>query len=456
VAPVDYEEIAKIVSHDLGVKISKAFASFDEKPLASASLGQVHRAELRDGRQVAVKVQRPGIRAQVVADLDSILAITEFAESHTEDGKRYGVAAMAEEFRRSILRELDYGKEAQSLERFRKALARFPNIVVPATVPDLCSPRVLTMEFISGQSINAFSGVPLTEMNGRALAEELFHAYLYQVLVLGVFHADPHPGNILITPEHKVAMLDLGMVGYVDEDMRELLAHFLIAVAEGRGTAAAQAAIHMGTPGDDFRKPEFTAAVSQLVAEQGGATVGELQVGGLVLLVTKLCADHDLRIPSAVVMLGKTLLNLDMIGEKLDPKFSPAAAIRDKGTELLDEQITEHLSLGKVLTTAREFRDLVADLPTKTNQVLELLSENKVRVKIDSIDEKLLLRSLQKIANRITTGLIIAAMIMGAAMIMNIETTWMLFGYPGLAILLFLLAIGGAFLLLWSVLFKDE
>jgi len=456
VAPVDYEDIAEIVTEELGVRISKAYDSFDERPLASASLGQVHRAKLRDGREVVVKVQRPGVRKQVTDDLDSILAIAGFAEEHTDAGKRYGVERMGEEFRTSILRELDYTAEAQSLTRFGEQLRRFPNIVVPQIVPDLCSPRVLTMEYMEGQPVTGLSGVVMNEIDGAALADELFHAYLYQVLVLGTFHADPHPGNVLITPDHKIALIDLGMVGHVDERLRESLAHFLIAVSEARGTAAADAAIQMGTPEREFDKAAFVSAASRLVSEHAGASVGQMKVGSLVLAVTKLCADHGLRIPSAIVMLGKTLLNLDMIGEKLDPNFSPSAAIRDKSSAILREQITEHFSLGKILTSAREFRDLVSDLPARANQVMELLADNKLRVDVDAVDEKLLIQSFQKIANRITAGLIVSALIMGAAMIMNIETSWTLFGYPALAIVLFLLAVGGGITLAWSVIFKDK
>jgi ubiquinone biosynthesis protein len=456
VAPVDYEAITEIVSEELGVRISKAFASFDETPLASASLGQVHRATLRDGREVAVKVQRPGVRKQVVDDLESILSIANFAEEHSETSKRYELARITEEFRRCILRELDYAQEAQNLVRFRKALARFPNIVVPEIIPDLCSPRVLTMEYLRGQTATTLSGVALNEIDGKKLAAELFHAYLYQVLVLGSFHADPHPGNLLITPEHKIALLDLGMVGYVDEKMRETLAHFLIAVAEGRGTTAAEIAISMGTATEHFQKAEFIAEAARLVSERSSSDVNEVKVGSLVLAVTKLCADHGLRIPGSVVMLGKTLLNLDLIAETLDPHFSPAQSIREKSADLLREQVTEHFSLGKVLTTAREFRDLVSDLPAKANKVLDLVAENKIRLDVNAVDENLLIMGFQKIANRITAGLIVAALIIGAAMIMNIETSWKLFGYPGLAIILFLLAVGGALSIAYNILFKDK
>ena len=245
VEAVPYEAIVERIDEELGVRVSKAFASFDEKPLASASLGQVHRATLHDGRVVAVKVQRPEIRRQIVTDLESLEAIAGLVDSHTDLGKRYEFGRIVSELRRSLLKELDYTREASHLCEFQKALADFPNLSVPQPIDDYCTGKILTMELVDGQPLTQLSGVVLTEIDGKRLADELFHAYLQQILVTGSFHADPHPGNILLTREHQLAMIDLGMVGHVPESMREQLAHFLIAVSERNGAAAAEVAIEM-------------------------------------------------------------------------------------------------------------------------------------------------------------------------------------------------------------------
>ncbi|MDQ1712744.1 MAG: ubiquinone biosynthesis protein, partial [Frankiaceae bacterium] len=215
VAPFPYADVERIVESELGVRISRAFQIFDNVPLASASLGQVHRAVLRNGRNVAVKVQRPGIRDLVLDDLDALREIAEFADAHTTVGRRYGFAAMLEEFRKSMLRELDYQQEARNLLTLRANLADFPRIHVPEPVADYSTSRVLTMEFIGGRKLTSLGPLAQLEVEGNALADQLIGAYLKQILVDGFFHADPHPGNVFLTETGDIGLIDLGMVGRV-------------------------------------------------------------------------------------------------------------------------------------------------------------------------------------------------------------------------------------------------
>ncbi|MBV9774734.1 MAG: AarF/ABC1/UbiB kinase family protein, partial [Gemmatimonadetes bacterium] len=238
VAPFPFEEVERIVTSELGVRISKAFASFDPEPLAAASLGQVHRATLRDGQEVAVKVQRPGIREQIVEDLDALGDIAEFLDRHTEAGRKYGAEGVLIEFRRTLISELDYRAEAQNLRTLRDNLDGFPSIVIPGPVADYTTSRVLTMEYVPGRKVTQLSGVARTELDGNALAEELFRAYLKQILVDGFFHADPHPGNVFITPDRRIGLIDVGMVGRAAPEMQDRLLKLLLAVSEGRGEEA--------------------------------------------------------------------------------------------------------------------------------------------------------------------------------------------------------------------------
>src|SRR5271154_1398503 len=201
IEPFDFAEVHKLIESELGVRISRAFQEIDPKPLAAASLGQVHRAVLRDGRHVAVKVQRPGIRARMVEDLDVLEDIAEFLDAHTEAGKKAYFAGVLAEFRKMLLRELDYREEAQNLITLGQNLKAFSRIVVPQPIEDYSTAHVLTMEYIVGQKITALSPVVRVELDGDVLAEELFKAYLQQILVDGFFHADPHPGNVFLTQD---------------------------------------------------------------------------------------------------------------------------------------------------------------------------------------------------------------------------------------------------------------
>ncbi|MGK0190118.1 MAG: ubiquinone biosynthesis protein [Verrucomicrobiales bacterium] len=360
VKPFAFDEVEGIVTRDLGVRLSKGFSSFDETPLACASLGQVHRATMRDGREVVVKVQRPGVEKEIVRDLQSLEAIAEFLDEHTELGKRYEFARIVEELRKNILKELDYGREARNLDAFGSALASYKSIIVPASVEDYCSRHVLTMEFIAGKPVTAFSGVVMTDVDGSHLADELFRAYLQQILVDGFFHADPHPGNILLTEDpRRIGLIDLGMTGQVPENLREQLARFLIEVSQGNSSGAAEIVIRMGTQRDGFDKDGFLAAVTSIIQTYRTQNVGDMQIGQLVMEVTAACAENGLRIPESVIMLGKTLLNLDRVGKALDPNFDPNEAIRKYAGAILRDQLQDQFSISQLLGSMQDTRELV-------------------------------------------------------------------------------------------------
>ena len=215
IEPFPYEEVERIVSSELGVRISKAFADFEPVPLAAASLSQVHLAYMRDSRSVVVKVQRPNIRELIVDDLEALNEVAHFLDAHTELGQRYEFENMLINLRQGLLRELDFTIEANNLRTIGRNLWEFDDIVVPQPVDDFTTSRVLTMDYVSGTKVTDLTPLRLLEIDGPSLAEDLFGSYLKQILVDGLFHADPHPGNILLTKDNQIALLDLGMVGRV-------------------------------------------------------------------------------------------------------------------------------------------------------------------------------------------------------------------------------------------------
>ena len=456
VEPFSFAEVEGIVISELGVRLSKAFSEFEAKPLAAASLGQVHRAAMRDGRPVAVKVQRPDIRERVMEDLDALEEIAEFLDHHTAMGRRYGFVQILDEFRRSLLRELDYRQEAQNLTLLRRNLSEFSAIVVPAAIEDYTTSRVLTMEYVSGTKITTLSPVALLEVNGAALAEQLFRAYLKQILVDGFFHADPHPGNVLVTDAGQIALLDLGMVGRIAPRLQEPLLQLLLAISEGKSDDAVRFALKVGEVGPDFDEPEFSRRVADLVGRHQDAELRKMQVGKAVLEIGRISGDVGLRLPSELTMLGKTLLNLDQIAEALDPTFNPNASIRKNAAEIMRGRLLKSASPGNMFGGILELKEFMERLPGRVNKILEAVANNQLEVKVDAIDEARLMAGFQKVANRITLGLLLAALIIGAAMLMQVETSFRILGYPGLAIIFFLLAAGGGIALMLSILLKDE
>lgn len=456
VGPFSFGEVEKIVTEEIGVRLSKAFAEFESEPLAAASLGQVHRARMRDGREVVVKVQRPNIRELIVEDLEAMGEIAGFLDRNTDAGKRYDFQKILIELRKSLLRELDYREESRNLSVFADNLKGFDLLVVPRPVEDYTTSRVLTMDFVTGQKITSLSPLAKIDLNGAALAGELFHAYLQQILVDGIFHADPHPGNVFLTDSGKIALLDLGMVGRITPRYQENLLQLLLAISEGHGDEAAVLTIKMGEPKDNFDEEKFSRAVGDLVSQHQTAGLDNLDAGRVVLEIARIAGESGFSLPPEFALISKTLLNLDLVVETLDPTFDPNAAIRSHASQLMQQRMVKSISPGNLFRSTIEVKDFIEKLPSRVNRLLDAVANNEMQIKVDAIDETKLMEGLQKIANRITLGLVLAALIVGAALIMDIETSFKLVGYPGIAIIFFLLAAGGALMLAYNILFKDE
>jgi len=457
VEPFPFEEVERIVTDELGVRISKGFESFDAEPVASASLGQVHRARLRDGREVVVKVQRPHIRQRITEDLEAFDEIAKVLEKHTDLGERMDLRAVLEEFRKTIFEELDYRKEAGNLERLRENLAEYERLVVPRPVPDYTSARVLTMEYIAGEKITKVGPLSLLEVDTEALVEDLFRAYLQQILIDGFFHADPHPGNVFLTTDGRIALLDLGMVARLSPRLQDSLLQMVLAIGDGRGEETADHALAMAERRGDVNESEFRARVASMVSEYAGRGLAALPIGKVFLDIVRVSAEAGVRMPPETAMIGKALYNLEAVARALAPDFDPTDSIRRNSSRLLRQRMIKGLAPGNLFTSALELRDFADRLPGRLNRILDAAASNRLGLRIDTgIDAPQLMTGFQKIANRITMGLVLAALIVGAAMLMQVQTTFRIFGYPGFAILCFLVAAGSGIVLLLTILVQDK
>ena len=456
IEPFPYEEVDRIVSSELGARISKLFLEFQTQPAAAASLAQVHRATMRDGRAVVVKVQRPGVREIIVEDLEALEKAAEFIDAHTEVGKRYEFSNMLDDLRRSLLHELDFKREMSNLHKLRRSLREFEDIIIPEPIDDYTTSRVLTMEYIPGRKITEVSPLRFIEINGTHLAEEIFRAYLKQILVDGFFHADPHPGNVFLTDDDRIGLLDLGMVAHLSGNFRGNLLRLLLAISEGRGNEAVEVSIRMGEPKPNFDKQDFTHRVSRLVAQHADASLEQLHAGRIVMEIQRIAADCWFREAPEFTMIAKTMMNLERVVSVLDPTFNPNEVIREEATNIMVRQAVQSVEPASVLARAIEIKDFAERLPNRVNKILDAISNNELTIGVDAIDEKVVLDGLQKIANRITLGLILAALIVGAALMMRVDTSFRIFGYPGLPTIFFLLAAIASVVLIGSIIFTDE
>jgi ubiquinone biosynthesis protein len=457
VAAFPFEEVQEIITKELGVRFSKAFKLFDPVPVAAASIGQVHTAVLNDDRQVIVKVQRPEIRQQIIEDLNVMEKVAEFLEKHSEYGKNVMLKTSLDEFRKVILRELDFKNEVQNLKTLGENLRDFELLIVPAPIEDYSTSRIITMDYIRGKKITSVSPLRMMEVDGKLLAEELFKAYLKQIIIDGFYHCDPHPGNVFLTDDNRVALLDLGMVAYISEDMQKDLLQLLMAISDGRSNEAATYAIQIGIKRPNFNEQRFRKGISEVVARQHNTmSLEQIETGRLVLELTKISGENGIHVPDELTMLGKTLLNLDKIGRTLDPHFDPNDSIRRNAKDLMRQKLLKSAVSKKPYEVLLEAKEFFEKLPSRVNHILDSLADNKFTFKVKAIDEQYLMGGIQKIANRITLGLIVAALIVGAALMMRIETNFTILGYPGLAMVFFLIAVAGGLALAISILIKDE
>jgi predicted unusual protein kinase regulating ubiquinone biosynthesis (AarF/ABC1/UbiB family) len=434
------EVVAAVVEEDLGLPPTDAFEHWNHEPIASASLGQVHRARLHNGREVVVKVQRPDAREIVEQDMAALRELAQLLDAHTGVGRRVGFGELVAQFADTLDGELDYRREAANLERLGEIVAGYDRLLVPQPVREVCARRVLTMDHVPGRKVTTLTPVGRTELDADALMDQLFRAYLDQILVEGFFHADPHPGNILLTDDQCLALIDLGMVATVAPRLQDALVQLVLAIAEGRGEEAGRVAVGMGRPLDGFDEPAFLRGAQSLV-QKSQADVADLEVGSLVAELTRVAAATGLRLPPELALLGKALLNLDLIAEQLAPGFDPSACVRDRVAGVLRQRLRPERS--RMASTALEARQFIEQLPARANRLLDAVADGELEVKVNAIDQEALLRGLRQMANRVTMGLVLAALIVGAAMLARVDSQ--------IATVCFVAAALGAFVLLGAI-----
>lgn len=464
VSPIPYEDVERTLQEEFGARISKLFASFDPEPLGSASLGQVHAATLRDGREVVVKVQRPGIIPRLEDDVAFFHEVAVFLAEHTEAGQRVDLVGVIQQLERALADELDYRVEARNAAAFRRSLAEFPRLLIPRVVEAYSSRRVLTTERIRGVKVNEIPPIARTEHDFHPVADEFAKAYLKQIAIDGHFHADPHPGNIFVVlpgapnpwtpaevvahdrrlaprtpvtplaraeqeaqreaapyaPESdvKLAIIDFGMTAHLSTSTQEHVIRLLLDLADNRGEDAADTLIEMGQPLPGFDRQTYVHEIAALMAENHDLSVGEIQAGAVLYEVIDRSYQRGLRLPAELTLLAKALFNLDAITRALDPSYSPVQAVREFGQRLANERASEQFSLRRVYQTVTETSELMANLPHRLDLITQRLAANELGVGIDIPQLEVVLRGMQKIANRIFTGLVLTGLLIASAMLM--------------------------------------
>jgi predicted unusual protein kinase regulating ubiquinone biosynthesis (AarF/ABC1/UbiB family) len=494
VAPIPFDDVRQVIEEQLGARLSKLFEAIDEQPLGSASLGQVHAAVLRDGRRAVVKVQRPGIKPELAKDMDFFREAAQFLEAHTSAGQRLDLVGVVQQMEQALAEELDYRIEARNAQSLRHTLAEFPHLIVPRVIESYSTAAVLTTERVLGFKISELPEVARLEHDFGALAGELARAYLKQITIAGHFHADPHPGNIFVvmpgrpnprtpaehaardrraerrreaTPmmrlegdariaagdpappdEPKLALIDFGMTARLSDTMREQVIQLLLDISENRGSAVAETLMEMSDAGPRFDRFSFEREIGSLLARNYDRAIGEVQAGRLLFEMFGIAYGHGLKVPGELSLLAKALFNLDSVTRTLDPEFVPAHAIESYLTEIAKERAKSELAPARLFQLASQTTALVGALPHRLDRISQRLADNEFALRIDTPAMPVLLKTLQKIANRILAGLVLCGLLIASAMLVTDQPTLGLTGFIVAAIFGFYLVV--------TILFTDR
>jgi len=464
VGPISLEEVEQTIQEELGGRLSKLFATFDPEPLGTASLGQVHAATLREGREVIVKVQRPGIRASLAEDLEFFHDLAEFMAAHTGVGARVDVIGVIQQLERALADELDYRVEARNAASFRKMLAEFPRLLVPKVIEAYTTERVLTMERVHGLKVDCVPPVARLEHDFTPVADELTRAYLKGITIDGFFHADPHPGNVFVvlpgatnprtpaqvarddrretarvgvTPlarleadavasaspeprdvDARLALVDFGMTARLSSTMREMATRLLMALGDQRGDDVAATLIEMGEPSSDFDRVGYTREIAALVARNLELTAAEVKAGRVLFDILDVSYRSGLRLPAELTLLAKALFNLDGVTRALAPGYMPFDTIREYGNQIAMARAQRDMSPRRIYQIAMESGDFLAALPHRLDKITQRIANNDLQTKVEVPQIPSLIVALQKVANRIFSGLVLAGLLVASAMLL--------------------------------------
>lgn len=468
--PVPYAEICQQLIEDLGAPPEEVFAHFEREPLATASMAQVYRARLQEGDEVIVKVRRPGIRPVVEADLRWLKRFAQLAEAESADLRTFNPQDMVGEFSRSIRNEMDFAVECRNAaliaEHFAgytdtdspaaispdgKPVPQMPPIVIPKVYWHWSGERICVQEYIDGIPGRRLDRVDQTGMDRKVLARRGAHAVLKMILDDGFFHADPHPGNVFYLSGNRVAFIDFGMVGRLNEQRREQLMRLLLGLVQQKPGQVAD--VLMDWTGNGAVDEEgLTTEIEAFVEQYRGVSLKQLQFGTMLTDILALMRQHRVSLPADLSLLVKAFISLEGMGRVLDPEFDMAGEAMPVLKRLLRAHYAPSAMLKRGWGSVREVLSLVAGLPQDLSRLLRAARRGRLEIHIDVQNLRRVGNQLDQAINRLVVGIVIAALIVGSSIVMTVPGGPSLLGLPLFGLLGFLGAVTGSLWLLLSIL----
>ncbi|MDN3515552.1 MAG: AarF/UbiB family protein [Candidatus Brocadia sp.] len=441
VPPFGFEDVKKQIKDSFGCYPEELFASFDQTPLAAASLGQVHRAQLKTGENVAVKVQRPDIRKMIETDIDILYTLAQLASRYMQDVKFFNPVGIVDEFSKVITKEIDFTYEAHNIDKFRKNFKDSATVHIPRVFWDYTRSRVVTTEEIKGIRLNDYLNQPHTDEEKKAVAANGANAVLQQVFIDGFFHADPHPGNIFILPGNAVAFVDFGIVGRLDEDTRNAIVSLLISVSMKNINGIVKTLEMLGTfVEDDDTIRNFKYDISDFLERYYDIPLKQVEISTILPQVIDLMTRHKLKIPPQFHVLIKAIATIDGVARQLDAEFNTIAHSRPFVEKLVRERHDPKRILKDAALYSSELLDILKIIPRDGYEIVKKIKRGKLKIEFEHQGLSKFISEMDKSSNRISFSLVISALIIGSSLIIMANRGPLVYGFPVLGILGFVFA----------------
>lgn len=408
--PDDTQFVRTLISDELKRPIEEVFTTFDDLPLASASIGQVHRATLPDGSQVVVKVQHADIEQKIRSDLEIAMELAHLAQTYSEELALYQPVATVEELRRALLAELDFGQELRNLQAFDAHFQNDDEIRFPKAYPDLSTRRILTMEYLKGVHVTSQKDIADAGFSPNEVAERGANAFLNMLFRDGFFHADPHPGNLLLMPDGVIGIIDCGMVGRIDDSLREQIEDLLIAAADADVEHLVDIVSILGSLPPQFDRNALCRDISEFFDHYACLPLDQIDISAALNEALSVVRRHRIRLPARVSMLIRMLAVLEGTAEQISPDFQLMKLIRPYRRRIIAQRLSPSRIKQKTLTAIRHWSHLLDIIPGDAADILE-------RIKQGSFDVHLEHRRLDVIVNRLVLGILTAALYIGSSLL---------------------------------------
>ena len=431
VPALPFAEVRPQLVEDLGAEPEAVFERLEETPLAAASLAQTHRAWLADGSAVVLKVRRPGIRDTVEADLRLMARLAEIVEERAPDLRRYHPAEVVQQFSASLRRELDFAAEGRNAERIAANFAGHDEVVVPRVYWEWTSERLNVQECLQGIAGTDLAAVDAAGLDRAQLAATGAGIVLKMVLEDGFFHADPHPGNIFYLPDGRIGVIDFGMVGRVSEQRRFQIVQLLHGLVERESAPVADVLMEWGEGGGEVDEARLQADVGAFVDQYRGVPLKDLHMGLMLTDVTTILRNNGLSLPPDLALMIKAFLTLGGMGRQLDPDFDMAGAARPFLERVVLQRYSPRTLLKRSRRTALDAMELVGDLPRELRRLLRTARRGRLHMQVEVTSLKAFGEQVDRAANRLTMGVITAALVVGSSIVMNsagggVSSRWLL------------------------------